>query len=82
MTESALVADNDSTRDVTYLHESCRFRIVKRDTICRKSFQYLGHASRQSSELIGSNAFGPLNRLLQRRSNEDATKSFHAYPLH
>jgi mycothiol synthase len=38
MTESALVADSDSTSNVIRLYESCGFLIVKRDTIFRKSF--------------------------------------------
>jgi mycothiol synthase len=38
MTESALVADSDSTSGVTSLYESCGFQIVKRDTIYRKPF--------------------------------------------
>ncbi len=37
MTESALVADSDSTSNVIRLYESCGFQIVKRDTIYRKS---------------------------------------------
>jgi mycothiol synthase len=37
MTESALVADRDSTSGVTRLYESCGFQIVKCDTIYRKS---------------------------------------------
>jgi hypothetical protein len=37
MTESALVADSDSTSGVTRLYESCGFQIVKRDTVYRKS---------------------------------------------
>jgi GNAT superfamily N-acetyltransferase len=36
MTESALVADSDSTSNVTHLYESCGFQIVKCDTIYRK----------------------------------------------
>jgi GNAT superfamily N-acetyltransferase len=36
MTESALVADNDSASNVTRLYESCGFQIVKRDTLYRK----------------------------------------------
>lgn len=38
MTESALVADSDSTSNVISLYESCGFQIVKRDTIYRKHF--------------------------------------------
>ncbi len=38
MTESALVADSDSTSGVTRLYESCGFQIVKRDTVYRKPF--------------------------------------------
>ena len=38
MTESALVADSDSTSNVIKLYESCGFQIVKRDTIYRKQF--------------------------------------------
>lgn len=38
MTESALVADSDSTSNVIKLYESCGFQIVKRDTIYRKPF--------------------------------------------
>ena len=38
MTESALVADSDSTSNVIRLYESCGFQIVKRDTIYRKYF--------------------------------------------
>jgi mycothiol synthase len=38
MTESALVADSDSTSNVIKLYESCGFQIVKRDTIYRKNF--------------------------------------------
>jgi ribosomal protein S18 acetylase RimI-like enzyme len=38
MTESALVADSDSTSNVIQLYESCGFRVVKRDTIYRKPF--------------------------------------------
>lgn len=38
MTESALVADSDSTSNVIRLYESCGFQIVKRDTIYRKQF--------------------------------------------
>ena len=38
MTESALVADSDSTSNVIKLYESCGFQIVKRDTIFRKQF--------------------------------------------
>ena len=37
MTESALVADSDSTSGVTRLYESCGFKIVKCDTIYRKA---------------------------------------------
>jgi mycothiol synthase len=37
MTESALVADRDSTSDATRLYESWGFQIVKCDTIYRKS---------------------------------------------
>jgi ribosomal protein S18 acetylase RimI-like enzyme len=37
MTESALVADSDSTSGVTRLYESCGFHIVKCDTIYRKA---------------------------------------------
>ncbi len=37
MTESALVADSDSTSGVTRLYESCGFQIVKWDTIYRKA---------------------------------------------
>lgn len=36
MTESALVADSDSTSNVVQLYESCGFRITKRDTLYRK----------------------------------------------
>jgi len=36
MSESALVADSDSTRNVIRLYESCGFQILKRDTIYRK----------------------------------------------
>jgi mycothiol synthase len=36
MTESALVADSDSTSNVIQLYESCGFQIIKRDTIYRK----------------------------------------------
>jgi mycothiol synthase len=38
MTESALVADSDSTSGVTRLYETCGFQIVKRDTVYRKPF--------------------------------------------
>jgi ribosomal protein S18 acetylase RimI-like enzyme len=38
MTESALVADSDSTSNVIRLYESCGFQIAKRDTIYRKHF--------------------------------------------
>jgi ribosomal protein S18 acetylase RimI-like enzyme len=38
MTESALVADSESTSGVTRLYESCSFQIVKRDTVYRKPF--------------------------------------------
>ena len=38
MTESALVADSDSTSQVVSLYESCGFQIVKKDTIYRKPF--------------------------------------------
>jgi len=38
MTESALVADSDSTSGVTQLYESCGFQIVKRDTVYYKPF--------------------------------------------
>ena len=38
MTESALVADSESTSGVTQLYESCGFQIVKRDTVYRKPF--------------------------------------------
>jgi mycothiol synthase len=38
MTESALVADSDSTSNVIRLYESCGFQIVKKDTIYRKHF--------------------------------------------
>ena len=38
MTESALVADSDSTFNVIRLYESCGFKITKRDTIYRKPF--------------------------------------------
>ena len=38
MTESALVADSDSTSNVIRLYERCGFQIVKRDTIYRKHF--------------------------------------------
>ncbi len=37
MTESALVADSDSTSGVTRLYESCGFQIVQCDTIYRKA---------------------------------------------
>jgi mycothiol synthase len=36
MTESALVADSDSTSNVIKLYESCGFQVVKRDSIYRK----------------------------------------------
>jgi len=36
MTESALVADSDSTSNVVQLYESCGFRTTKRDTLYRK----------------------------------------------
>jgi ribosomal protein S18 acetylase RimI-like enzyme len=36
MSESALVADSDSTSGVTSLYERCGFKIVKRDSIYRK----------------------------------------------
>ena len=36
MTESALVADSDSTSNVVCLYESCGFQIVKKDTLYRK----------------------------------------------
>ncbi len=36
MTESALVADSESTSGVTRLYESCGFQIIKRDTVYRK----------------------------------------------
>jgi mycothiol synthase len=36
MSESALVADSDSTSGVTGLYEGCGFQIVKRDTVYRK----------------------------------------------
>jgi mycothiol synthase len=36
MTESALVADSDSTSGVTGLYERCGFKIVKQDTVYRK----------------------------------------------
>ena len=35
MTETAQVADNDSTSEVTNLYESCGFKIIKRDTVYR-----------------------------------------------
>ncbi len=38
MTESALVADTDSSSNVVSLYESCGFQIVKRDAIYRKYF--------------------------------------------
>lgn len=38
MTESALVADSDSTNHIIKLYESCGFQIVKRDAIYRKPF--------------------------------------------
>jgi mycothiol synthase len=38
MTESALVADSESTSNVVQLYESCGFQIVKKDTIYRKQF--------------------------------------------
>jgi len=38
MTDSALVADSDSSSKVIRLYESCGFQIVKRDTIYRKHF--------------------------------------------
>jgi mycothiol synthase len=38
MTESALVADSESTSNVVGLYEICGFQIVKRDTIYRKYF--------------------------------------------
>lgn len=38
MTESALVADSDSTSKVIRLYERCGFQIVQRDTIYRKNF--------------------------------------------
>jgi mycothiol synthase len=38
MTESALVADSESTSNVVQLYESCGFQIVKRDSIYRKPF--------------------------------------------
>ena len=38
MSESALVADSDSTSNVIRLYESCGFQITKRDTIYRKAF--------------------------------------------
>jgi hypothetical protein len=36
MTESAQVADSESTSGVTRLYESCGFQIVNRDTVYRK----------------------------------------------
>ena len=36
MTESALVADSDSSSSITTLYERCGFQIVKRDTVYRK----------------------------------------------
>ncbi len=36
MTESALVADSDSTSNVVRLYENCGFQIVKKDTLYRK----------------------------------------------